>query len=373
MTTTNVTKGMTGAELLEKLPPEYQAKPLRVQHGKRTKVVYADDGNTPPTFRHNSRSWPLDGTLLWDLASFAGLSAATVKNLSPKTVGLAMTELLAAKGEYAIVLSPKTDKPTAFLDTTNIPTVPPDRLVRLIEQRLGGEGVSFHRALTLPNMALQIEAAGIDEHTVTRGDLVRAGVAVQFSPMGSIAPVVTGFTSRLVCTNGAVSTDTMSRFTGKSGGGNGRGNGEGRNGHGGSGEGDNVWQWFRQSIMAAYRSIAPIVDQYRLLAGENIDPVDRALVIENMVKEASLRPEDAATLRQMALLNPPETRWDAFNLLTALTSHRMTDPRRIVRAQRAHAVFADPTHHAYCSRCGRGEAPAGHPNPADTVIVASRN
>ena len=93
---------------------------------------------------------------------------------------------------------------------------------------------------------------------------------VQFSHLGATDPLIQAYTQRLVCTNGMVSNQVMASFTG------------------GGGEGDNVWQWFRRSVSAAYRALGPIVERYQEMVREGISPEERAQVLEGLLERGEI-------------------------------------------------------------------------------------
>lgn len=89
------------------------------------------------------------------------------------------------------------------------------------------------------------------------------------------------------------------------------------------------------------------------MAETAIAPEARAHVLEGLIRQAGLTGTNAATVRARALEAPPETEWEAFNLLTWATSHLLEDARQVARAQLAAARWAGETQHrTVCPACG---------------------
>lgn len=195
----------------------------------------------------------------------------------------------------------------------------------------------FTRALTLPGQVVQLESVGVEEKPVRRGDLVRAGALVRYSPVGTLAPTVQSYVQRLACTNGAMTMDVLRRF--EFGGGDGNGG---------------MWQWLRRSVRDAYHALEVITARWAQLTEERVAEGDRAFILEGLLRQAGIRKEMAQAVRAEALRQPPETAYDMLNLLTWASTHVLGEPRAVVRAQQAAAAFGSEEHHALvCPVCHR--------------------
>ncbi|MBU1067638.1 hypothetical protein KKE60_07605, partial [Patescibacteria group bacterium] len=81
-------------------------------------------------------------------------------------------------------------------------------------------------------------------------------------------------------------------------------------------------------------------------------PEDRNLVLESLLKRAGIRGADADVVRANALTHPPENAYDMMQLVTWASTHHLMNPRAIMRAQQAAAVFSDETEHQrVCPTC----------------------
>ena len=228
-----------------------------------------------------------------------------MERLSVATRQTGANELLARQGRY--VLFQADGEVVDITPPGALVPVEPERLTRAIERVIPEP--DYSRLLVDGNTA-SLELVGRDlrhEHPVRVGDVVRSGVRLRFSPIGTIMPQVTAFFLRLACTNGALS--------GAEGGGF-EWSGEGSSG---------LYDWFRNSIRQVVREAGRGVEEYRRMAETAIAPEARAHVLEGLIRQAGLTGTNAATVRARALEAPPETEWEAFNLLTWATSHLLED------------------------------------------------
>ena len=320
---------MNRQEVLEQMAPIMDLRVRDVEHGPHTRVQVTPD---MVAFRPGSgRSYEVHPDGVRSMANFVGFPAHLASELRPDTVARVATELLARKGEYAVLM--KEDVITGFAKRSQMRSISPERALATIERSI--RGADFHRVLLLPNHAVQLETVGERQRPVVAGDLVQAGAMVAFSPIGTIQPLVQSYVLRLMCTNGVTSTDVLQEF------------------HFG-GEGDDVWHFFREAVRDAYRAVDRITARWRQMIEEQISPADRAMVLEAMLKEAGIRKEDAEVVRAWALAEPPQTSYDIMNLITRASSHLLEEPSNVIRAQRAVARFAEETEHRrICPVCRR--------------------
>ena len=183
-----------------------------------------------------------------EMVKFVGLSLGVCRNLSPDLFGRVATELLSRKERYNLLMDD--GQVQTFADFRGMRNLPVERVLSTIEQAI--PHCDYHRVTTPGNHSAMLEIVGSRQTAVRRGDLVQAGALINFSPINIIKPMVQSYVLRLSCTNGATSRTVLAEFTG------------------GGGEGDDVWQWFRQSVHAAYQSMGDIVNRYREMTQERI-------------------------------------------------------------------------------------------------------
>jgi hypothetical protein len=317
-------------EVLEKIRPLAELKVHEVDHDRNTAVVVDGEKLTfKPGGRGHQVTIAPEGVT--SLVKFVGLPKSIQESLTPKLFGAVATELLAGKEQYGFLA--KRDQAIGFVKQTAYRNYPPDRVVSTIEKAV--EGVDFNRVIMYPNQVVDLEVVGAREEAVQRGDLVRAGALVTFSPIGVVAPRVQSFVMRMLCTNGATSMDIMRDF------------------HAG-GEGDDVWQFFRRSVKASIRSITPILNRWREMIEQEISPQDRVTILAALLKKSGLPQIQARALQQRALEEPPRNNYDMMQLMTWATSHLDIESVALRRVRHVTEAFAhEETHAQICPVCRR--------------------
>ena len=328
---------MDRAAVLEQLAPMLGTTARPVEHGPGTRIIQADGGALALRTGSGARAREISDAGANSLFRFVGMERLE-RQLEPATRAKVATELLAARGRYALLL--QGDQVTDFAKAGEYRPLNPERVIDQVGRTI--PEADFARVLLLPHHTVQLEIVGADTGVVgvpgtheRVNDLVRAGVSIGFSPIGTIQPLIQSYVSRLVCTNGMVTTDVLRQFTF-------------------GGEGDNVWQFFRQGIRDSYGAMGRIVERWNQLAAEQVAPQDRAMILTALLKEAGFSKETALAVQSRALEEVPGTMYDMLQLVTWGSSHVERDPMRVVRAQRAAGRFhAAETHDRLCPTCRR--------------------
>lgn len=351
-TATEEKKVLTHGEVMEKLQPLMQEQVKHILDGSRASVTIRPDMISLRPGK-GARVMEITPNGLGQIAHFVQLPANIGDQLRAKTLENVMSEMLSRRNKFSVVLN-KENQVVDLIRYKERDPINAERVLTTIEKAIPVQG--YNRVL-INGRNVQLEVTGELEQAVQRGDLVRAGVMVQFSPMGVAIPRVQSYATRLECTNGAVSNHFFSDF----------------NFGGGGSEGDDIWQWFRQSARKAYRSFESFIGEWRKLTEENIRPEDRAAILESLLKRCKITGEDARAVHAYALERPPQNAWDMFNVLTWASSHLLTDPRQVHQAQTLASDFASETSHSLvCPVCRRAR---GTPRalPAPPVAPVSTN
>lgn len=166
------------------------------------------------------------------------------------------------------------------------------------------------------------------------GDIVRGGVLVQFSPVGTIAPRVSDYVDRLICTNGMTSTDTLDVWSMP----------------GGDGAND-AYEWLPSAVGSAFDGIDARFEEIQRMANTEVpeDAVETVVtdLFDHYRTPAGLR---AAVLRRLANQNV-ETLWDLQNAITWAATHdeHIRNSRQRVRLMSLGGDF--PAHSTRCESC----------------------
>lgn len=277
-----------------------------------------------------------------DLFKFLHCPPDLMGKVSPDTSRRVLNDLIDTKEQFELIM--RDGKIIGFRAVHRGHNMPCERVLDSIDKVI--EKADYNKAMVLANQAVDLEIVGIDKKAVSKGDIIRAGARVMFSPLGGVNPTVQSFVLRLACTNGATSNNVLREYSFGSGGGD---------AHGRSDHRDGLWSWFRKSLKEAYSSYNEIVDRYKEMVEDRIPDDQRAMMLENMIREAGLDDATAKAVRDRAIEQPPQNSYDMFNLLTWATSHLITEPKRIQRARRAVEVFqAAESHGLFCPVCRQG-------------------
>lgn len=345
---------MKANEVMEKLAPVASVTAKKVERDPSTRIVVTPDMVTMRPGR-GKRLLEVEKDNVKDLFRFLHVPPEMMGKLQPDTTGRVANELMGKHDHFDLLM--RDGKIIGFRSDTNHSdhALNPERVLETIGKVI--EKPDYNRVLVSDNQNISLEIVGIDKSAVAKGDVVRAGAVVNFSPLGMSNPSVQSFVLRLVCTNGATSNDVLREYSYGGGGGGGRG-GDGRRQEG-------VWSWLRKGLRDAYQSYGKIVERYQEMVRDEIPEHQRALMLEAMIREAGLNPEARETIRSMAIENPVRNAYDIMNLITYATSHILTDSRQVRRARKAVEDFqSQDTHALFCPVCrtGRGTVralPAG--------------
>ncbi|MDD5539470.1 MAG: hypothetical protein PHG61_02125 [Candidatus Marinimicrobia bacterium] len=319
-------------QVLKGIEPLVVSQVRHVPSSSDTRVLLTDKNEIAIRPSHGAHSLIVDKAGHTPLMKFIGMPEIFEKHLEPGTYVAAATQLLQRKEHFTLVIN-NDQMITDIVSYGERDRISPVRVLDTIEKTIPVKG--YNRLVFATRELVQLEAVGERMEPVVPGDLVQAGVLVRFSPVGIGVPRVQSYALRLDCTNGNCSDIHFAEFAG-----------------GGGGEGDDIWHWFRQNIRKAYNSLDKVVAEWRRLASEHIDPKDRASILEAIIKESRLPPETAATVRAMALENPPRNNWEAYNLITYASSHLLETPKQILQAQDTAVKFAGAeTHGRVCPVC----------------------
>lgn len=327
---------MNREEVLEQLRPLTNTQVRQVEHGSRTRVIVTPE---MVTLRPGSggRLVPLSDNGVKAMATFVGMPQSLGRHLSFDTFGRVATELLARKERYNLLIDE--GQVRDFAEYQGLRRIEPERVVNIIERVI--PQADYYRVSLLENYTAMIEIVGERRQAVARGDMVRAGSMVTFSPIGTVRPLVQSYVMRLVCTNGMTANNILREF---------------RAGGNGDGDGD-LWNWFSNSIRDSYQALDAIVMRYRQMTTERIPAGQRAMLLEGLLREAHISGEDADAVRARAIEAPPRNMYDLVNLITWASSHVIREPRRVRQAMLTTANFTgQETHAQVCPVCQRRRA-----------------
>lgn len=279
------------------------------------------------TYRHGPQVHQVDEQVIKQAASLCGIPANYTTRLKDHPQMLASnldywfgqlgSVQLVTKGGELVAIS----HPTA-------PVVPAERVATSIDRTI--HPTDYSRLSISPSL-IEIFAVTQKENAVVPGDLVRAGVYVSFSPMGTVNPLVRGFIQRLVCTNGAMTSEQGMSFSFDGGGGD---------------DEEKFLPWLRSSLKNALKEFRPEVKRLQEMSRHDIVPSEH---IDHVMR--SRLPESTRNLIRARIMDGDvRTEYDLYNVLTSVASHDVEDPRVAYRLMDAAPRVID---HRNCPVCHR--------------------
>jgi hypothetical protein len=175
-------------EVLEQLEPICHTKVRQVEHTPRTRVL-VEPGQVVIRPGTGGQLVPLSENGVKAMTNFVGLPRKICQELSPDLFGRVATELLGRKERYNLLL--EGDDVQDFVEYRGVRNVPVERVLSTIERAI--PRCDYHRVTVLPNYVATLEIIGTKQEAVRRGDLVRAGAMVSFSPISTVMPVVQSY------------------------------------------------------------------------------------------------------------------------------------------------------------------------------------
>ncbi len=267
------------------------------------------------------------------LLGYAKIPERMIPRISGGTGTSLVNELLARKGATGLLIH-KDEGIVEVLSHRESRQMPVEKVLDTLERII--PETEYVRPVLMPNRCVQLEVIGAETEAVAAGDIIKAGVAIRFSPVGIMDPEIQTFVQRLVCTNGMTSTSVLKNFIL------------------GSGDDDDLWQWFEGGVTEAYNSLSDVIGKYRHLIGEKLEPKDRARLLAGLLNKAQPGAVAQEAIHARMVEEPPENSYDVLNLVSWASSHVIQEPKRILKTQRAVAAFTDEdTHSHLCAVCHR--------------------
>jgi len=228
-----------------------------------------------------------------------------------------------------------------LVDPTNLLTQIEEQFPEVLYQRaeVDAQGNANLLAITQSGETRleELLAPGVHHFLPDGGDPFRSGIHLRFSTTGLTAPAIQPYMVRLWCLNGALHGEFLDQWSR------------------GYGEGDEIYQYFRQGMEEAAQRTRGIMGRYAGMVQE-IDGggQGRRAAVEGLIHAARLPAGQANDVRDRAIVDPPVTHLDVWNLLTANASHNSRNfGEQLTRMARA-GHHADPEQvHTWCATCGR--------------------
>lgn len=303
---------MNRAEVLEKLAPFHAQRNVAVANPDQARVVL-DGGELVLHAGHRQGDYPVAPEGAKSLMAHIGLPTKLVEKLDAD-LGRRVINSVIQREPFGVTL--QEDRVVALTPfAQNRASLMPERVVDAALEaapqawfdRVDVRASAIDLYLATREYERPVYPAGGHEHA---NDLVAGGAAITFSPSGTVEMMVRAYTSRLVCTNGLISTRYEATFD-----------------YGGN---HRPAIWLRNTVRLALRQVDAVASDFRNLAAQAIPDEHRADTLAGLAQRARLTGPERELLYEQAVQSPPANMWEALNLITWIGSH-MAGPNRAPR------------------------------------------
>jgi len=219
----------------------------------------------------------------------------------------------------------KDDRVIAFAVKDSL-LISPNMVIEKIEKNT--ECREYDKVLVYDNI-IDIYVVGETEKEVVKGDIVKGGVGVMFSPLGIVSPEITSYTYRLLCSNGLIAPESLSRFKMGS-------------------AGDGFDSWFSETLPRAYDIAFAQVEKFREMRNVKLNG-NTPGIFRHLVEKFPLVVQNL--LYEEVLREKPGNLYELMNIITAFASHKVENPLRMKTLMMASGGMA--THYETCPSCHR--------------------
>jgi hypothetical protein len=334
-------------EIVERLTIPGNLRASASEVSPRAKVEETADGEVHVRFNSDkNQSFTIAGPeAMESLFNFTGIPKSLGKDYPSKLITPLLTHALQKKDGVVTVI----DGDGRLLNVSDQaklkPVMAPEQVLENIKQQFpevlwqdaqiaSPKGASAYGAdlVAITHNDVERLEARVNKELHQRlpqgGDPYRAGIHAHFNPMGITEPLIEPYVQRLVCLNGAIHSEFLSHEWGR-----------------GYGEGDDLWQWFREGLVASGAAINGVMQKYADMLSMTFETgQDRAGAVERYIRESRLNRADAEAVRNSAIAEQPQNQYDLFQLATATATHGtnrslqdMLDRQRSATANATHS------------------------------------
>ncbi|MBI4416384.1 MAG: hypothetical protein HY557_05320 [Euryarchaeota archaeon] len=203
-----------------------------------------------------------------------------------------------ARERPPMALALRDDQVVAIAPATT-PLLRGSRVVKAVARAIGRRA-EFDRAYATPDKA-ELYVHGPKRRAAVPGDYLASGVHVAYSPTAILAPVVEGYVVRLACANGAVTRETLIRFSP-------------RDGAGGE-------DWLAEAAERVYdAAIDPVVTRLRKMARVVLNGRGQRF-LDHLGERLGLDQALIRAIRRQYRADGGRTLYDAWNALAFVATH----------------------------------------------------
>lgn len=245
-----------------------------------------------------------------------------IECVTPNTLGYVLSDMIKALDDRDFSFVSKNGIPQDIISKPKYQSVSFDEVISTFNDNVTKDG-TINRVLSGSDYNVSLEMSNPNSSKeVLVGDIVNAGVRFSFSPIGTVAPTVSAYTNRLVCTNGAISNKNIFKFEYQ--------NSSPRD----------FRDWFKTSVIEAYMEFNDIIEVYKNMTKNIVSAHDKSSLLQHIMNSSRLGRMANKSIKAKALDSEVNTMWDAFNLITWGATHATEDLDRINNALEYASLFS---------------------------------
>jgi len=187
----------------------------------------------------------------------------------------------------------------------------------------------FSHSLEYTSLAL----LGEKQTEVVRGDIINGGIRLEHSLLGVYPTAITGFVNRLVCTNGAVSSEIVSKWSQKQTGGV-----------------PDIVRWAEEIAAEAWARIDGYMEKVKALVDVRLNGFT-SHTLNDILDTYHIPGEVRDAIIDRVVDEGAHNLYDIFNAITYVASHDVEDPRAAGRLMLIGGNLAD--NQEICPHCHR--------------------
>lgn len=210
------------------------------------------------------------------------------------------------------------------------PDPDPEEVLSCIEKGIGTDIVYDYVYSNADEVELRVRTPA--ETVIKPGDPYSAGLSLRYSQTEHIPVTIEGYNLRLVCTNGMIRPDLITKMSRKT-------------------PVDEFISWMLYSTEQVWAATTSQFQELLSLSNIKIPTEGRATFVEHVLKEYGIPRIAHQDILDMMLAEPIETMYDLMNIITYVGTHTAHE-RRTRRALQS-AGGAITTHYELCDTCHR--------------------
>jgi hypothetical protein len=327
-------KLLTREQVSATLAPTEQLEFITLKPGQENKVVFSGEKDHP-ILEIGDRQLQMDDKALTSVASSIGLQKGYVKK-SPMHVLLPALNYWYGEGLNQPIRAIVSDDVLLRTTTDRVKSLPVsnERLLVAAENVIGKDNVAgYHKISSTLDFTTMSLVTNKSFQPINK-DTLFGGVQIRNSILGKKTVEVSPYIFRQWCTNGAISSESVGRYTRKRRGG-----------------GDDIDDWMTEIIGSASNALDREFERIRHLTTVSVTG-HLGEVLDGIQKDHSIPKNTMNDIRDEATSSNAQTMYDVWNAITRVATH--SDSMTPLSAIKLQGIAGHVTkQNEFCTSCYR--------------------